>query len=53
MKKRDEPAAKLQIHIPVALKAAIEREAKTDRRTISACVEVVLAEHYKAKMVPE
>jgi hypothetical protein len=49
MKRRTEPSAKLQIHIPAALKAAVEREAREDRRTMSVCVELALVEHFKAK----
>jgi hypothetical protein len=44
-----EPKIQLTVYLPVALKQQIEREAQKDRRTMSVCVELALAQHFKAK----
>jgi hypothetical protein len=50
MKRRSEPALKLQVYLPAWLKQQVEHEAKEDGRTLSVCVERALTEHFKGKM---
>lgn len=45
MHKRTEPSAKLQIHIPKALKAEVERQAEADGQLLSVFVQRALVAH--------
>ena len=47
----DEPKSRerLTVHLPAELRQQLEREAKEDRRTLSAFVELALLERFKAK----
>jgi hypothetical protein len=43
------PRERLTVHLPAELRQQLEREAKEDRRTLSAFVELALLERFKAK----
>jgi hypothetical protein len=42
------PRERLTVHLPAELRQQLEREAKEDRRTLSAFVELALIERFKA-----
>jgi hypothetical protein len=48
-----EPKIPLTVYLPAALRQQVEHEAKEDRRTMSVCVELALAEHFKAKVAAQ
>jgi hypothetical protein len=47
------PRERLTVHLPPGLKPQLEREAKEDRRTLSAFVELALIERFKAKVAAQ
>jgi hypothetical protein len=42
------PRERLTVHLPKEIRQQLEREAKKDRRTLSAFVELALVERFKA-----